>query len=274
MDIKRLYDMPPWEWPKDAAKTFLRILSDREADESDRILAAELAGDFTVMNDEVADRLLSLVKRGDEPEQLRAQAVIALGPALEYTYDGFDDPEEQTISAGMFNRIQESLRRLYMDANVPKEVRRRILEASVRAPQDWHHDVVAAAYLIDDEDWHLTAVFCMGFIQGFDDQILEALNSRNPDIYYQAVCAAGDWGLDGAWPHIVSIIDSRETDKPLLLAAIEAAVYIRPHEAVDILSDLMYSEDEDIIEAVHEAIAMSDISMDDDFDDDDDKTLH
>lgn len=47
-----------------------------------------------------------------------------------------------------------------MDAHVPKDVRRRIVEASVRAPQDWHdEDIVEAAYEAmawdpsdDDED--------------------------------------------------------------------------------------------------------------------------
>jgi len=274
MDIKKFPDMPSWEWPENAGKIFMGILRDRQADASDRLLAAELAGDVTVINEELAGELLSVVQRSDEPEELRAQAVLSLGPVLEYTYDGFDDPQELTISPGTFKRIQESLHRLYTDENEPKEVRRRILEASVRAPQDWHHDAVGDAYLIDDEDWQLTAVFCMGFIDGFDDQILDALNSRNPDIYYEAVCAAGDWGLDGAWPQIVSILTSVESDKQLLLAAIEAAVNIRPDEAVDILADLIYSEDEDIVEAVHEALAVSDVYMDDDFDDDDDKTLH
>jgi hypothetical protein len=182
--------------------------------------------------------------------------------------------DEQTISPGMFNRIQETLQRLYADANVPGEVRRRILEASVRAPRDWHHHAVRAAYASNDEDWKLTAVFCMGFINGFDDQILEALNSRNPDIYYEAVCAAGDWGLDEAWENIVSILTENEADKPLLLAAVEAAVNIRPQEAPGFLYDLLSSDDEDVLEAVHEAISMAEMITDDDIDDEDDTTLH
>ena len=109
-----------------------------------------------------------------------------------------------------------------MDASVPEDVRRRILEASVRAPQDWHQDAIRAAYASDDDAWRLTAVFCMRFVRGFDEQILEALDSENPDIHYEAVCAAGSWEVDAAWPHITALVTSRKTEKSLLLAAIEA----------------------------------------------------
>ena len=104
---------------------------------------------------------------------------------------GFADPDDVPVAERTFHRIGESLRKLYMDAGVPEEVRRRILEASVRAPEDWHEEAVRAAYGSDDDAWRLTAVFCMRFVRGFDEQIVEALDSENPDIHYEAVCAAG-----------------------------------------------------------------------------------
>jgi len=279
MDLKTLQDTPPWEWPEGSGTMFLGILRDEHADDSERLLAAELAGDSTVVNDELADALLAIVCNGDEPEDLRAQAVISLGPALEYAYiDGFEDPEYVPISEQTFSRIQKTLRKLYMDAGVPKEVRRRILEASVRAPQDWHRDAVRAAYSSDDEDWRLTAVFCMRFVRGFEDQILQSLDSRNPDILYEAVCAAGNWEIDAAWSHIAGLVTTEEADKFLLLAAIEAAASIRPHEAAEILVELTESDDEDIVEAAFEAMGMAEAlageDWDEDDDDDDDEFLH
>jgi hypothetical protein len=59
---------------------FQKILIDQRADESDRLVAAELAGDFTVINDDLADTLLAVVGSADEPEQLRAKA--ASNPVL------------------------------------------------------------------------------------------------------------------------------------------------------------------------------------------------
>ena len=270
MDLETLRDTPPWEWPKDADKLFLGVLRDDRADASDRLLAAELAGDFVVINDELMDALLSILLNKDESETLRGTAVISFGAALEQAYiEAFEDPEEVPITEQTFHRIQEALRELYGDADLSKEVRRRILEASVRAPEDWHRDAVSAAYQKEDEDWRLTAVFCMRFIRGFDDRILESLESKNPDIYYQAVCAAGIWEVDAAWSHIAGLIASEKSEKFLLLAAIEAAAFIRPQEASEILGDLLNSDDEDIIDAVYEALSMAGGICDEEEDEDD-----
>lgn len=264
MDLRILMDTPPWEWPEEADEIIIGILRDDHADESERLLAAELAGDFTIINEELIDALLSIVLRGDETEELRCQAVLSLGPVLEYAYtDGFDDPEEVPISEGTFRRLQESLRKQYLDTDIAKNVRRRILEASVRAPQDWHKDTIRAVYSLEDELWRLTAVFCMRFIRGFDYEILEALESENPEIHYQAVCAAGSWGLDAAWSHVSGLLTSEDTDKPLLLAAIEAVASIRPQEAAEILTDFMDSEDEDIAEEALEALALAELPWED-----------
>ena len=276
MELKIFKDIPPWEWPEDAAKTFLGVLRDDQADESERLLAADLAGDSTVINDELGDALLAIVNGSKNSDSLRAKAVISLGPALEYAYmDGFEDAGDVPISENKFHEIQESLGKLYLDTDVPQEVRRRILEASVRAPLDWHQDAIREAYSSDDVSWRLTAVFCMGFIQGFNDQILEALKNENQDIHYEAVCAAGNWEVDAAWSHIAGLITTDETDKYLLLAAIEAAASIRPQDAAQILIDLTNSEDEDIVDAAHEAMAMAEMFFDDeDVDDEDDESLH
>jgi hypothetical protein len=275
MDLKTLKDTPPWEWPEGAGKMFLGILRDDQADQSDRFLAAELAGDFTVISDGLVDALLSILRSGVELEELRCQAVISLGPALEHAdTEGFEDPGDVPITEQTFHMIQESLHKLTMDASVPKNVRRRILEASVRAPQDWHRDAVRAAYSSDDGDWKLTAVFSMRFVRGFNEQILEALESANPDVHYEAICAAGNWEVDAAWAHITALATSKETEKPLLLAAIDAVASIRPGEAGAILVDLTGSDDEDIAEAADEAIAMAGAVSEVEYDDDDDKSVH
>ena len=139
----------------------------------------------------------------------------------------------------------------------------------MRAPQDWHEDAIRAAYASGDEAWRLTAVFCMGFVRGFEEQILEALDTENPDIHYEAVVAAGNWGLDAAWPQVAALVTSKKTDKPLLLAAIEAIASIRPREAVRMLDDLADSHDEDIAAAAEEAMAGTEGPSGEDDDDDD-----
>jgi hypothetical protein len=263
MDLNTLLNTPPWEWPSDAGELFLETLVDKQANESDRLIAAELAGDLVVMNDDLAGALLAIVGNGDESEELRATAAIGLGPVLEQAdtelvdNDEFDDPESVPIALHTFRNIQDLLHKLYLDESNPKEVRRHILEAAVRAPQEWHIGAISAAYTSGDRDWMLTAVFAMRWVRGFGDQILEALESADPKIRYEAVNAAGGWEMDAAWPHVVALVRDRSTPKPLLLAAIEAVGNIRPAEAGEILYDLTDSRDEDIADAADEAIAMA-----------------
>jgi hypothetical protein len=258
MDLKTLSETPPWEWPDNTDQKLLGILRDSRVRDSDRFVAAELAGDFTVISDELAGALLSILRDGDESEKMRSRAALSLGPALEEAYiEEFEDPEAVPITEPMFNKVQKTLRKVYMDPDVPKEVRRRVLEASVHAPEDWHREAVRAAYFTDDEDWKLTSVFCMRFLRGFDEQILESLQSENPDIHYEAVCAAGNWEVDAAWPHVSNLALSEGTDKLLRMAAIEAVGSIRPVEASEILLRLIRHEDEEIADAAEEAMGMA-----------------
>jgi hypothetical protein len=258
MNLHHLKDTPSWEWPVDVPNQLLATLRDEQAADADRRLAAELAGDLVVMNDGLAAALIKVLEDSREPTEIRTQAAISLGPVLEQIdTDGFEEGENSPISEATSHRIQESLRRAYRDASAPKDVRRRALEASVRAPQTWHRDAIATAFASDDDAWKLTAVFCMGFVEGFDDQILEALNSTDSDMRHEAVVAAGNWELTAAWPHIAALLTSGSTERELLLAAIEAAPMIQPDAAAEILGELLDSDDEDIVAAVEEALAMA-----------------
>lgn len=228
MDLKTLYEMiPPWDWPEDAGRMFQKILDNPSADLAERLLAAEMAGDFVVMNDELAGTLLAVVGRSSETVELRARAAISFGPVFGHVdlYE-FEDPEDSVVSEGTFRRIQAALRKLYFDAGVPVVVRRCILEATVMVPEAWHSVAVRAAFACDDEDWQRTAVSCMRFLEGFDRQILAALASGNPGIRYQALLAASAWSLEMAWPSVAGLISDPGIDKTVLLAVIDAAAGI------------------------------------------------
>ena len=71
MDLKALDDTPTWEWPEGVDKMLLEILRDERIDPSDRLLAAELAGDATVINDDLVDVLLSILRNSAASENLR-----------------------------------------------------------------------------------------------------------------------------------------------------------------------------------------------------------
>ena len=257
MDLNTLYDMAAWEWPDDAGKLIYKVLTNREAAPDDRIMAAELAGEQVVMDDRMAGELLAILRNNEESEELREMTAVSLGPVLDFAFTmEFDDPDEIVVTEKTYNELRKSLKNMFHDANVPENLRRRILEALVRAPDDWQQAAVRAAYASNDEEWKHTAVFCMGFVGGFDEQILEALDSPDESIRFYAVSAAGNWQIDAAWPHIANLVSADDTERELLLAAIEAAIFIRPKEAAALLEDFLDSDDEEIIDTIGEAMAM------------------
>ena len=277
MDLKLLASIPPWEWPPNGGIKLLAVLEDRQAAESEQLLAAEMAGEIVAIDDQLAAALVSLVGDPSASEPLRSRAALSLGPVLEHMDQGRDDYylslevetfEPPPISGHTFQRIQQSLRTRYLEEEIPEEVRRRILEASVRAPADWHRGAIRAAYSREDRDWRLTAVFAMQYVRGFNDEIVAALDAPDEEIRYEAVRAAGNWEVDAAWPHVAGLLAAPATDKTLLLAAIEAAVAIRPREAEPLLADLSDSDDVEIADAASNAMMMATAPFDDEFDDD------
>jgi hypothetical protein len=98
MDLHRLKDAPSWEWPESAAKQLLATLRDENAAEAERCLAAELAGDLVVMNDDLAAALINILENGGQPSEIRGRAAISLGPVLEQVdTDGFESIESVPI---------------------------------------------------------------------------------------------------------------------------------------------------------------------------------
>ena len=277
VDVKVLWNLPPWEWPKNAAQALLLLLRDREAPEEDRRMAVNLVSELCDDFEEPFSACLEILASPAESEALRCAAAITLGPTLEQmdylvepdSEEPEVDPEEPWVSPALFEKAKATLHDLWQSPELPKTLRRKVLESSVRSPQEWHPEAIRTAYSTDDTDWKLSAVFAMRYVRGFDAEILEALKHPDPDVHCEAVRAAGEWGLEKAWPHIRSILTKAPKDKNLLLAAIDAAPNLSSSEASEILGPYLGSKDEDIVEAAMEAFSMLDgEGLDDDFDDD------
>ncbi|NQV32069.1 MAG: hypothetical protein HQ515_05205 [Phycisphaeraceae bacterium] len=278
IDLEILHATDPWDWPENTPALLLESLKSDQTTAEDLLKTVEMAGEYCVINDELAMALLDIVGQDNTAERIRGLAAIALGPAMEEadTY-GFDDPDDVPISETSCKAIQTGFETLFENVDLPKEVRRRILEASVRSPHPWHKEAIRRAFSDSDPDWQLTAVFCMQYVHGFHKQILKALESEDADTHYEAVRAAGACALDDAWTSIESLVMNPATDKPLLMAAIEAAVNIRPGEAGGLLADFLNSDDEDILDVVYGSLALAgtdlldgDDDEEEDFEDDDD----
>jgi len=262
MDLNELHELPPWDWPNDAGERLAAALLDEAADPANRRLAAELAGNITVASDDLAQALLGIIRSPENPPELRATAAISLGPVLEdvdlYGFD--DDLVEPPVSPSVAAEIGSALRAVYTDAEAPTEARRSALEASVRAPEAWHDGAVRAAYHSGDAAWRRTAVFCMGFVDGFEEEILEALESEDPEVRFEAVRSAGHQAVGAAWSRVRAILRTERSDKVLILAAIDAAASIRfddPDGLAEALGELPDSDDEEIADAALEALMMA-----------------
>jgi hypothetical protein len=68
-DLKELDDTPPWDWPERTATFLLDALRDPGATQEERLLAADLAGNSVVVNDELVAALLSILRSGEEPSR-------------------------------------------------------------------------------------------------------------------------------------------------------------------------------------------------------------
>jgi uncharacterized protein (UPF0147 family) len=212
------------------------------------------------MDDDLARGILGLIA-SDAPEDVRADAIVSLGPAVEECgVEYFEDDEDPAVasewiplSREAFAAVTAALREVYEDASQPTIVRRRAIEVLVRDPQPWMSDAIRRDFATEDRDWKMTAIFAMGFVRGFEREILEALRSTDGDLLYEAVRAAGNAEIAEAAPILETFALSDQTDRDVRLESITALPSV-DHDCFDLLDELADSGDDEIRAAAEEAI--------------------
>lgn len=254
---------PPVEAFEEANQELVRALRSGNRE----VRAFALAEASPMVDDEIASELLRFARDPEKPEEERGDALIALGPALETcSYEEADDgslpaplPGEEDwwdlpLGSAAYREVGEALRRIYLDAAQPKLVRRRALEAAVRAPRDWQRDAAASAWGSDDPEWRLTAVFAMGYLPGFTAEIEKGLDSEELPIARQALLAVGRAGIEELADRLLATAEDPDADRELRLAAIEALGELGPEDAEDLLAELGQSDDRELAAAAEEAL--------------------
>ena len=247
--LNQLFMADPWQWPEEAQQWILDGLVNSET--SVRLLACEVASQN--LDAESADILLMLV-RGDRDASVAAAAAVALGPTMEIYRDDIDfgddldnlEVSEEELTQQNCEDILRCLEAVYRRSDRPKLVRRRCLEAAVRGPLTWQAEAVRDCWTSEDPQWRATAVFCMGFLPNFDEEILNALDIGNDDIQREALRSAGRRGLKTAGDALVEVAANPQADKDARIAAIEALARVHPKNSDELLHDLMQAEDKDI----------------------------
>lgn len=251
--LRALDVSPVWEWSEDA--TDLICESIKSDDAAIRELAVGLASE--VMDDALCRQLAGIIV-SDPSAEVAARAAIALGPALEECdLDGYDiDPDGAPLTEATFDWLKKELEVIYRSANRPTLVRRRVLEASVRASQPWHIDAVRAAHQTADSDWIVTAVFCMGHLHGFDSEILAALDADDPVLKAEAVRAAGQSELQRAGRAVLTLAKTETTPRDLRIAAVDALASLNPDGSQELLEELAASSDGELAQAAQDTLDM------------------
>ncbi|MCA9797488.1 MAG: HEAT repeat domain-containing protein [Candidatus Eremiobacteraeota bacterium] len=254
--IELLEQVESWQWPPATGQVLVAIFK-TDQNQDMRCRAALMLGDLAIFNEQIGQALLAAVRDADQPVDVRAAAAVALGPALEQTeLVGFDDLEfdPPPLPEELFEQIQETFHDLSLDPTQPALLRRRTLEASVRAPEAWHRESVEKAWKTNDSEWQITAVFCMGYLPGFEDKVLEALKSPYQMVVNEAVFTAAERGMPEVFERLATMARDGQLSDEQRFTAIGGLGAMATQESVAVLNELSTSTHEEIARAAKEAL--------------------
>jgi HEAT repeat protein len=238
------------------ALTLLRSLMD----DSDAEVRAEA---IACLWDDPDPRWIDVLMRKateDAHADVRAHAISALGRYVfegeTAEFEGWDDPTF-TISKHDYQRVVDFLFRIAQDPEETLSARRYAIEAlAFRSSDPDVADLIDWAYQHRDRRMKISALFAMARHGDprWTPYILAEMRSRDPQIQYEAVRAAGELGLHEAIDTLIEIVQAKNTRKPLRLLAIFALGETGDDKALPILEQLSHSRDRDVREVAREAI--------------------
>jgi hypothetical protein len=203
--------------------------------------------------DEGAREALAVLK-GTGPDNDRGEAAIFIGAVLEL-YDE-DDPLDDYIPAELANELRGALWTLYDDKGQSELLRRRCLEAAVRWPNDRVDPAIRAA-LDTPGDWRVTGLFCAGFVEGYEDEVRDAIAKGSHEERIEAWRAASNLELHDLAPTAVQLANDTKANREERYEAIAALAWLgESAEAGRTLEQLVASGDEEISEVAEEALSL------------------
>jgi HEAT repeat protein len=236
----------------------LAVVGLDDVEPSARVAAVELLwADESI---EIMDRLHHIAQT-DSDENVRASAINALGRYILAGELG-DLPEEQTL------KVQETVMSIFRNESEPLEIRRRALEAAANSSSnDTELDkTIREAYSSRALPMQASALFAMGRTcdEKWGDIIIRELENTDSELRFEAARAAGEMLLETAIPKLNQA--AFDVDTEVRDTAIWALGEIGGREALRILnilaSDPDNQEDDDLMEAIEDAIANAQLAGD------------
>ena len=219
-----------------------------DADAAVRETAIELLWEDESL--EIMNHLIRIAAE-DPSSSVRAAAATALGRFILLGELG-DLPEQDTVAA------QDIAIRLLQDQNEPVDVRRRALEAIANCSHPIVPGAIEAAYQSDEQLMRISAVYAIGRScdERWENVVLEALESDDAEMRYEAARAAGELEIAEAVPLLGRLL--LDNDREILEVVVWSLGEIGGKEAVRILEALAEtaedSEDDVLMEAIEDAI--------------------
>lgn len=240
---------------KHALKLLRSLLDDSDAEVRAEAIAC-------LWNDPDPKWIDVLVQKATEDvhADVRAHAISALG---RYVFEGeastFEDWDGKppAINAEDYVRVSDFLFRIAQDPDEPLETRRYAIEAlAFRSDDPDVLDLIDWAYHHRDRRLQVSAIFAMARNGDprWTDYILTELNSKDAELQYEAVRAAGELGLQEATDTLIQLARNRAIRKPLRLLAIYALGETGDEKAYSVLDRLQHSRDHDVREVAREAM--------------------
>lgn len=260
--LHQLVDVSETNFELDYRSLAFMALADEDAES--RATAIELLWEDESL--ELMDRLIEMAQ-WDEAVQVRAGSVSALGRFILLGELG-DLPEQETV------RAQDVVVSLLTDADEDVEVRRRALEAIANCGHEIVTEAIEEAFDSDDPRMQASAVFAMGRTcdNRWNKFVLREISNPDPAVRYEAARASGELEIEEAVPHLARLAQGR--DREIKEVAIWSLGEIGGSYALRVLGSLAdeaeKNDDEDLLEAIDEAIGNASLAgRDMDFDLDD-----
>lgn len=238
----------------------VNLISLQDADP--RVRAAALGGLWEYDERDLIPVLIDLMQ-ADDDATVRSAAALGLGRYVVLGEFGSLRPSDLTA-------VEDALTEAINDGAEDEDVRARALEAIGARSEPWVRDLIADAYASGSHRMQVSAIHAMGRSCDSDwlPDVIQQLQSDDPELRYEAATAAGMIGDEAAVPHLSFLVHDEDTE--VQETAIEALGEIGGAEARGVLVRLLNSGDEVAEELARDALASMDLAGavdDDDLDD-------
>ncbi len=246
--VRRLAEITEQSFEVNFDSIFLMALEDEDS----QVRAAAIEGLWENEDRSLIAPLIRLMQ-SDEAEIVRAAAAAALGRFVLLA-------ELEKLDSAIGARIEEALRATIANHAETVEVRRRAIESIAYSGKDGVRKIIQEAYDSDDEKMQSSALFAMGRSADpyWRHLLLTELESRNPELRYEAARACGELELSSAVPRL-SELALHDPDPEVQQAAVWALGAIGGKEARRVLEICYASHDEALRDAAADALDEMDV---------------